>query len=104
MANKVRGPYTTIAEIKRANKALGHNFFERSTMRFFDSKIVTTSPVNGRYFITSEQFHGSAGYTAPRAYTVRRANDDGSVDTVGPFNEYPTISDALVVAYELDPS
>ena len=31
--------FKTISEVKQANTNLGHHFFDRDTMRFFDSKI-----------------------------------------------------------------
>lgn len=80
------GPYKSIADIRAANAAAGFHFFERETLRFFDSRIERTV-YGGRFFITSEQFHGSDGKSAPRRYTVRVAHDDGSVTTMGEFNE-----------------
>lgn len=78
------GPFKTIAEIKAANAALGHFWFSPETIKFFGTKIMPTV-VDGRYFITSEQPpHG------PRKYSVRRAEDNGSISTVGKFCHYPT--------------
>lgn len=79
----------TITDIKAANKAAGLNFFERGTMRFFDSKVASKpySGPGGVYFVTSEQFHGSDGHSAPRKYTVRKFDPaTGVVNTPGAFN------------------
>jgi len=74
--------YYTISQIKNANKDGGFYFFSRNTMRFFKSRILP-GVYNGRYFVTSER-----GPFGPRMYTVRRANDDGSVQTHGEFMRY----------------
>ena len=79
--------YASITEIKEANRASGQYWFEQSAMRFFRSKI-ESKVIRGRYFITSEQFVASNGQADPRRYTVRRADDDGSITTIGPFNQY----------------
>jgi uncharacterized protein (DUF1330 family) len=64
-------------------KHTGH-FFDRKTLRFFDSRIersVYQGP-GGVYFLTSEQFHGSEGYTRPRKWTVRHFNTEtGAINT-----------------------
>jgi len=93
--------YFTIRAIKAANKERGHHFFEASTMRFFDSRILE-GVINGRYFVTSERFHGSNGYVADRRYTVRRAKDDGEINTEGEFQAYRTAGQARKAAKRLD--
>lgn len=91
----------TIADLKAANARAGFHFFERATMRFFDSRIVPAGPycgAGGVYFVTSEQFHGSQGSEA-RKFTVRQFNPTtGDIDTAGRFNEIRTIEDARVTA------
>jgi hypothetical protein len=81
--------FRNIEEIKRANKEAGHHFFDPDTMRFFGSR-VSGELVAGRYFITSEHdFYGTK-----RLYTLRVANGDGTVDTVGEFQKYATLAEA----------
>jgi hypothetical protein len=70
----------TIEEIKRANAEAGQFFFEASTMRFFDSRV--SRKVYGSYFVTSER-----GPSGTRRYSVRKALADGSIDTIGEFNQ-----------------
>ena len=89
--------YFTIAQIKRANADAGHHFFERSTMRFFDSRIASRHPIGGRYFVTSERF--SLAY--PRLYTVRECGENGHVNTVGKFQAYITVEAAKRAAEQL---
>lgn len=69
--------FKRMSEIKAANRAAGYFFFSPDTMRFFNSR-VETGVIGGRYFITSEQYDENS----PREYTARRANDDGTVETV----------------------
>src|SRR5262245_48465902 len=94
----------TITEIKERNKAAGYHFFERSTMRFFNSKIESRVYVgpNGIYFVTSEQFVRSNGIADPRKHTVRQFNPETSdINTVTKFNEIRFRDDALAKAREL---
>ena len=85
--------FQSMAEVIAANEKAGYYFFESGTKRFFDSRIGRTL-YGGRYFITSEQFHGSDGRSAPRAYTIREVGPDGDIDTVGDFNKWPTAAAA----------
>ena len=92
-------PFKSVTEIKRANERLGHHFFDADAMAFFRSRIEDNGKVyGGRYFITSEQFE-FRGERFARKYTLRRANDDGSVETVfGQFQEYGTLTAAREAA------
>lgn len=94
----------TIADIRAANARAGLHFFDRDTMRFFDSRIVPAGPYSGPggvYFVTSEQFHGSQG-SAPRAFTVRTFDPaTGEVETARGqcgFNSIRTIEEARALA------
>ena len=75
-------------DVKRANARRGHCWFERGTLRFFRSRVgqVAYRGPGGTYFVSSEQFVSSNGWHAPRKYTVRLQQADGSIDTVGEFN------------------
>jgi hypothetical protein len=92
-----RGPYRTLADIRAANAVAGHYFFTPDTLRFFRSRIAP-GVIGGRFFVTSEQFVPSSGDPDPRLYTVRRANDDGTVDTVGDFQAYLSLASARAAA------
>ena len=91
--------FATMAQIRETNKATGRKFFERDTMRFFDSR-VHGQVYGGRYFITSERFHGSSG-SGPRRYTVRFAKDNGDITTVGEFGQYESLAAARTAAKRL---
>jgi len=75
--------FRDLDEIKAANKAAGHHWFNPSTLRFFSSRVNATL-YQGRFFITSERPH----HDERRLYTVRAAHEDGSIGTVGPFYHY----------------
>jgi len=90
----------TMSDIREMNAANGMHFFERGSMRFFDSRIESSAynGAGGVFFITSEQFHGSQG-VAPRCYTIRQfIPGTGAVETFGRFNEIRHIEDARFMA------
>lgn len=89
--------YENIRQIEYANTSAGQYFFSPSTMRFFRSKVASRTVINGRYFITSEQFDDDS----PRLYTIRRANDDGTISTIGEFQQYETVTAAKAAAANL---
>ena len=96
--------FASIGQIKQANRQLGHHFFDKDTLRFFHSRNGSTV-YGGRYFVTSEQDEGfgqlGAAWGGERRYTVRRANADGSIDTVGEFGQYGSRSGAAAAAARL---
>ena len=73
-----------MAEVRRLHTAAGGHFFDRATMRFFNSRI-ESSLYQGGYFITSEQFVDSTGEAHAREYRVRHfyAEDPRDIVTVG---------------------
>ena len=91
--------FKNVDAIKQANTEIGHHFFDRDAMAFFSSRVEDSGRVwGGRYFVTSEQCK-FRGETFARRYTLRRANRDGSINTVfGQFQEYETLADAISAA------
>ena len=84
-----REPVDVVSIDEIRNHARGH-FFDAGANRFFRSRYPQTGYRKGSkaYFVTSEQFIGSDGHAAPRAYTVRVLDySTGDVDTVGDFNK-----------------
>jgi len=90
--------FRTVDQIVKANKNAGHHFFSKSTMAFFGCRLGSTV-YGGRYFVTSERCRW--GDHEPRRYTVRYANTDGTVDTAGEFQAYPTRGKAVSAARKL---
>ncbi len=80
--------YSTMADVIAANESIGAHWFDRSSMRFFKTKIESRL-ICGHRFITSEK-----GPDEVRRYTVRDARPDGTIDTVGDFQGYRTLAAA----------
>ena len=103
-AARTVGPFATVADIRAANRAIGHHWFDGGTIRFFASRIGRTV-YGGRFFVTSEQDRPSGGFPAAwggeRRWTVRMAEDDGSITTVGPFGGYGSGEEARRAAQRL---
>jgi NADPH-dependent ferric siderophore reductase len=94
--------FTNIYQIKQLARDCGNHFFDPDSMRFFDSRILSRV-YGGRYFVTSEQFHGTTG-SEPRRYTVRIVtyeNGRFDIDTVGEFQQHETAKQAQRVAERL---
>ena len=79
--------YFTIQQIKDANKAIGHHWFDAGTLRFFNSRV--SGPVIGNMFVSSEK-----GPDEIRRYTIRECTN-GVINTVGEFQAYATKAQAL---------
>lgn len=59
-ATDAASPYKTLADVRAANAAAGFRFFDRGTMKFWNSRIESTL-IRGRFFITSEDSWGFGG-------------------------------------------
>ena len=85
--------FSTVADVKAANKLIGNHWFDPGTMRFFNTRIVTgllTRGASGRqFFVTSER-----GPDERTRYTVREACADGTIDTFGKFQAYESLDAA----------
>jgi hypothetical protein len=83
--------YRTMDDVIAANKSVGGHWFDRDTMRFFKTRIESgavalhTEDCHKARFITSEK-----GPDGVRKYSIREAQPDGSIDTVGEFQQYRT--------------
>lgn len=91
--------FNSTDEIKAHAKQSGSHFFDKTTMEFFDSR-VGRAVFGGRFFITSEQFH-HGDESLPRMWTIRKVTDDGSIETVGRFQQYATPNEAVKAAQAL---
>ena len=101
------GPFSSIEEIKEANKKRGWHFFDADTMRKFGS-IVYPEIFWNRYFITSEKDKGvmtsygwAQAHGGRRLYSVRRAGDDGDITNVGDFCSFTSKRQAERYAEQL---
>jgi hypothetical protein len=79
-----------IEDIEKINDNHGLHFFDRASMRFFDSRAARSGYIVGdkAYFLTSEQFHDFKGYSAPRKFSLRIMDTNtGRIDTPDGFNK-----------------
>lgn len=80
----------TIKHVQAINEMVGMAFFDKSNMRFFNSKLHGSLHEN-RFFITSERYPDHID----RRYTVRCMNHQGRIETIGKFYEITTYDQAL---------
>ncbi|HEY6021303.1 MAG TPA: hypothetical protein VIY48_15780 [Candidatus Paceibacterota bacterium] len=75
--------FNSIEDVKEAHKAAGGHWFDKDSMKFFNSIVYPEliQHPEGAYFISSERFDSGS----PRLFTVRFASFDGSIATVGEF-------------------
>lgn len=97
-----RGPWHSAeppyGDLVLANRDAGNHWFEPDTMRFFRTRICDGGMVHaGRFFVTSEKNSGM-GYDYPRLYTVRVGHDDGTIGTMGDFQQYASRTVAIAAA------
>lgn len=94
--------YPSITALIRANEKSGLHFFKPDTMDFFDSTI-ESQIIGGGLFITGERPPKRARTPEweKRRYTIRAADSDGGVFTVGGFGEFATRAKARRVAQRI---
>jgi hypothetical protein len=85
--------YTSVDEIRKANRAAGHRWFMPEEMECFHT---TVYPVvyGGHYFVTSEREPDSQ----ETRFTVRYASDDGVVRSHGGFFAWASWGEAAAMA------
>jgi len=92
-----KGSRVGIDDVQQCASICKSHFFERDTMRFFNSRVGETAYLDGRggaYFTTSEK-----GPDNRRGYSVRHYDPDRcGVDTVGKFQSYHSMGAAQTAA------
>lgn len=84
-------------EAIKVHEAAGLYFFNERTMRFFNSRIVS-SHVLANWFVTGERL----GYNDEERFTVRHIDwDTGSITTVGEYQQYDTADEAMAEVRKL---
>jgi hypothetical protein len=89
--------YSTIDEIKAANRAAGDTWFGPEETAFFGTEIVT-GVLGGWWFVTRDDAPGSP---YPGSYTVRAVDRDGHVRTVGEFQGHASREDAIMAIRDM---
>lgn len=84
MSKQRKPELSTLGDVERLNASSGHHFFDADTLRFFKGRIdYGYGLMFGRFFVTTEKNEGE-----PRRATLRAAMDDGSIETVGEFQQF----------------
>ncbi len=91
--------FNSVGEIMAANAAIGGHYFDEDTLRWFNDRVLGDL-YGGRYFITSEQNHGSGG-PYPRLYSVQEAAPNGSIKNASEFQAFSTAAQAKSFARRL---
>jgi len=81
--------FKTIADVKKANKAIKNHWFNKETMDFFGTKI-ESELIDGKYFITSEDDF----YRTKRQYRLRIVEKNGKIYTPGDGRPFDSLDDA----------
>jgi hypothetical protein len=87
--------YASIEEIKQANADNDGYWFSPGAMRYFGSRI-SKEVIGGCLFVTSEDFPASG-----RLYSIRHADPNGKISTVGEFGQYATLDQAKRAARKM---
>ncbi len=87
---------TSMNDLVRANEAIGHHWFDPSSMRHFGTKIESPWPVligdECYFFVTSEQdtsYGDNRAWNGRRRFTIRYSRL-GVIHTFSEFGEYGT--------------
>jgi hypothetical protein len=81
----------TIAEMKRRDSETGQYWFSKGAMQFFNTKI-ESEPTEKGYFVTSEYMEDPN----QKRYTIRFFDQQtNTVQTIGDFRQYETLSEAI---------
>jgi len=81
--------YADMDDVRAANEQIGNHWFDRSTMKFFKTRIESRL-IAGKRFITSER----GPHDMRKRFTIREAQPDGSIDTIGNFQQFATLAQA----------
>lgn len=99
IADSAPGDTAALADLIDLHEQCDGKWFTPSTMRFFASR-VETGLLHGAYFVTSET---PDEWEVERRFTVRSfdTEDPFMVHTVGDFQQYDSLADALAAVEAL---
>lgn len=80
--------FQVVYDIELTNKQAGQHWFDKASKRFFKCRF-SQEVLFERFFISTEQ-----DGTKPRLATIRMTRDNGTIQTVGQFQHYPTKTQA----------
>lgn len=91
-------------EVKKRAEKGSPFFFNTDTMKYFSSRVsdLCWKVENNIYFITSEADKGYIVHNgSKRAFTVRKCDLVGDIETIGEFQEHKTLNDARKTIKEI---
>lgn len=95
--------YRSIGVMRQLARDAGSHWFDRDSMRFFNSKVHgggTVDPCGGAVFVSSEQYvdNRDSRNNGKRLFSVRRQDAKGNVRTIGEFQGHRTLEAARKAA------
>ena len=94
--------FGSLAEVKAAFKAEGDNWFDKSVMEWWHSK-VESQLIGGQFFITSEQRETDTERKFSVRKVIRTKAGSLSIDTSGEFHSHETLAQAHAALEEVRP-
>jgi hypothetical protein len=91
--------FEDIDQLRHANQSTGQGFFEKSGQDHACTRIETYL-LGHLYFVTSELLADDPT-GRDRRYSIRRANPDATIETVGQYQAYDSINQAQKAIYQL---
>jgi|TARA_R110001583_G_scaffold188564_1_gene350720 hypothetical protein len=87
--------FMNVAHIAKTNRENNHYYFDEATVKYLQSKYYQ-HVFHYCYFISSEIYpHDAPVSVGEELYTIRRADEEGSVTSVGPLGRFKTLKEAL---------
>ena len=91
--------FMNVAHIVATSRKHNHYYFDETTAKYLQSKYYQ-HVFHYCYFVSSEIYphHDPAG---EELYTIRRADEEGSVVSVGPLGRFKSLNEALANIEEI---
>jgi len=87
--------FMNVGHILKTSRENNHYYFAEHTVEYLNSKYYPHI-FHYCYFISSEIYpHGAPESVGEELYSIRRADEEGSVTSVGPTGRFKTLEEAL---------
>ena len=78
--------------VKKRNKAIGHHFFDRDTMRFFNGRLGPAEQIDDDGSVVFIHSIQGPYEHSPRQYKVALAKPDGWIEDITPGDGFETLA------------
>tara|TARA_R110002020_G_C16182901_1_gene764980 strand:+ start:785 stop:1120 length:336 start_codon:yes stop_codon:yes gene_type:complete len=93
--------FMNVAHIVKTSREHNHYYFAETTAEYLQSRYYQ-HVFHYCYFISSEIYpHHAPPSVGEELYTIRRADEEGSVVSVGPLGRFKTLDEALANVEEI---